>query len=700
MRRVIVVLVAIASLGVAGAAVALATSSTPSAPTSGASAAHLSAASAAHLPGASATRACPRPIAKGKSNALCAPALTIAASPNPSTAGLPVTISGALLDARAGNAVIGVWQRLPRQDRFERLLFARSDATGAYEIALARGVAQTNRQWYVSAHGLRSRTIDEHVHALVSLAADTAVPAPGDTVTFTGHVTPSHAGQGVLLEALLVPSGSAAGSWRTIAQPRLSGASNFAVKHVFGAGGVRQLRVVLPADKRNLRSQSPVVSVDVSGLHKIKHIVVIMQENRSFDHYFGTYPGANGIPPGVCVPDPAHPPACVRPFHDPADLNYGGPHGQTSAVADINAGAMNGFAGQAELGKTCTTNPNDPSCSPCNGTSATRCVDVMGYHDAREIPNYWSYASNFVLQDKMFEPNASWSLPQHLYQVSEWSAFCTNPLDPLSCANALQSPNPPGAALSQTPLYAWTDMTYLLHRAGVSWGYYVFNGTEPDCEQDTSVTCTSVPQNAATPGIWNPLPHFTDVQQDGQLGNVQTLTNFYTAASAGTLPAVSWIDPNGTVSEHPTALVSTGQTYVTGLVNAIMKGPDWKSTAIFLSWDDWGGFYDHVQPPVVDANGFGLRVPGIVISPYAKRGYIDHQTLSHDAYNKFIEDVFLGGQRLNPATDGRPDPRLDVRESNPLLGDLSSDFNFSQTPRAPLVLSVHPAPGPASTPPS
>ena len=153
------------------------------------------------------------------------------------------------------------------------------------------------------------------------------------------------------------------------------------------------------------------------------------------------------------------------------------------------------------------------------------------------------------------------------------------------------------------------------------------------------------------------------------------------------------------VSEHPPALVSAGQTYVTGLINAIMQSPDWDSTAIFLSWDDWGGFYDHVVPPVVDRNGFGLRVPGIVISPYAKAGVIDHQTLSHDAYNKFIEDDFLGGARLDPRTDGRPDPRPDVREDNPILGNLAFDFDFTQTPRSPMVLPVHPAPGPASTPP-
>jgi phospholipase C len=104
---------------------------------------------------------------------------------------------------------------------------------------------------------------------------------------------------------------------------------------------------------------------------------------------------------------------------------------------------------------------------------------------------------------------------------------------------------------------------------------------------------------------------------------------------------------------------------VTKLVNAAMRGKDWKSTAIFLAWDDWGGFYDHVTPPSVDRLGYGLRVPGLVISPYARRGYIDHQTLSFDAYAKFIEDDFLGGQRLDPATDGRPDPRPDVRENEP-----------------------------------
>ncbi|MBC5805878.1 MAG: phospholipase [Candidatus Eremiobacter antarcticus] len=452
-------------------------------------------------------------------------------------------------------------------------------------------------------------------------------------------------------------------------------------------------------------------NVTASGaddIHKIKHVVIIMQENRSFDSYFGTYPGADGIPmrngvPTACIPDPNQGP-CVRPYHDANDLNRGGPHGETNARADIDSGKMDGFITQAlRGGKRCAGFSTDPRCA------GDRNADVMGYHDQREIANYWAYANNFVLQDKMFEPNASWSLPQHLFMVSEWSAKCSRAADPMSCVNEVQSPQRParagkpgkrhkvnaGQAQSGPPDYAWTDLTYLLHKQHVSWAYYVFAGFEPDTEDD-SMNGVQRRQRAKTPGIWNPLPYFDTVKSDGELQNIQDISKFYAAAKAGSLPAVSWICPNSKYSEHPPALVSDGQGYVTGLVNAIMQSPDWNSTAIFLAWDDWGGFYDHVVPPTVDQNGYGLRVPAIVISPYAKRGYIDHQTLSFDAYVKFIEDDFLGGARIDPKTDGRPDPRPDVRENNSILGDLRADFDFSQAPRKPLLLPVGAAGKPAT----
>ena len=507
------------------------------------------------------------------------------------------------------------------------------------------------------------------------------------------------------------------------------------------------------------------------GIHKIRHVVMIVQENRSFDSYFGTYPGADGIPASdghftVCLPDPATG-GCDRPFHDASLVNGGGPHGQDAVAADVDGGLMDGFVRESET-------VGGRGCGGFSGVcSSLAPSDVMGYHDAREIPNYWAYAENFVLDDHMFQSDASWSLPAHLYEVSEWSARCSRPGDPSSCVNDDElggyqtsdiigvgtrgrhaanrvrqllrtarrrlrrcrfvrpaAPPPAGGApigtstrysravaqcrrrvndelakrratlarqVSTTYNYAWTDITYLLHKDGVSWGYFITPGGEPDCEGGNA-NCSSSPFSVGTPDIWNPLPSFTDVHQDGQLGNIQDVSHFLRDARTGNLPEVSWVVPDQQHSDHPPANISGGQAYVTNLINTIMEGPDWDSTAIFLVWDDWGGFYDHVLPPVADENGYGFRVPSLVISPYARSGFIDHQTLSFDAINKFIEDDFLGGQRLDPATDGRPDPRPDVREDNPQLGDFTADFDFDQPPLPPLILPLHPPPGPASKP--
>jgi phospholipase C len=434
---------------------------------------------------------------------------------------------------------------------------------------------------------------------------------------------------------------------------------------------------------------APASAARLTGIHKIRHVVVIMQENRSFDSYFGTYPGADGIPKNVCVPDPVRR-TCQRPYHDTHDRNSGGPHDHRDAMLDIAGGKMNGFITRAEAGRHvyCNKHINAPECS-----LSPKNPDVMGYHDAREIPNYWSYAKHFVLQDHMFEPTSSWSLPAHLFLVSGWSARCTRVGDPRSCVDAVQAPgSPPDSPENPTqkaPDYAWTDLTYLLHKDRVSWRYYVFKGTQPDCDDD-QMFCKALPQSSTTPGIWNPLPWFDTVKQDRQRENVASFNEFLHDARSGHLPEISWLAPTDSVSEHPPASIKRGQAYVTGVINTIMRSKDWDSTAIFLSWDDWGGFYDHVQPPVVDQNGYGLRVPGLVISPYARRGYIDHQTLSHDAYLKFIEDDFLHGARLDPKTDGRPDPRPTVRENVKILGDLRNDFDFSQHPRKPLILPLHP----------
>jgi phospholipase C len=432
------------------------------------------------------------------------------------------------------------------------------------------------------------------------------------------------------------------------------------------------------------------------GIRKIEHVIVIMQENRSFDSYFGTYPGADGIPmrngvPAVCLPDPRAPGGCERPYHDPNLTNAGGPHNAAAAKADIAGGAMNGSVRQDVRASSqgCTA-VHDPRCR----AGASGSVDIMGYHDAREIPNYWSYAENFVLQDHMFEPNLGWSLPAHLFAVSAWSASCTDPRDPMSCKSNLKDLDKgKDRRFPTTPPYAWTDLTYLMYTHDVSWRYYLAQGYQPDCD-DGAKSCPPARQEIGVPEIWNPLPDFRDVHQDDQLGNIQDASNFFTDAKNGTLPAVSWVVPNQQVSEHPPASIADGQAWTTSLIDAVMQGPDWSSSAIFLTWDDWGGFYDHVVPPKVDQNGYGLRVPGLVISPYARTDYVDHQTLSFDAYLKFIEDDFLGGARLDPTTDGRPDSRPTVRENVPVLGNLVNDFDFDQPLRPPLVLPIRPEAAP------
>ncbi len=428
------------------------------------------------------------------------------------------------------------------------------------------------------------------------------------------------------------------------------------------------------------------------GLETLEHLIFIVQENRSFDHYFGTFPGARGIPRRPngrfkpCLPDPVLQ-RCSRPYHDRTLRNEGGPHTHGASHTSINGGRMNGFI------RAAVKVPRD-SCA--KDRFAKRCKkhvgpalqpSLMGFHTRREIPNYWRYAKRFVLQDRMFAPVDSWTLPAHLFLVSAWSAFCPEPTDPMSCRSNLDLSDVAQKQRkgAQKPLYGWTDITYLLHREGVSWAYYV--------DEDT---CVKGPcpdgDRKGTKAIQNPLPGFVTVRENRQLKNIRPHAEYLEAARTGTLPSVSWLAPGPRYSEHPTGkgTIRRGMAYVTRMVNAAMRGPDWLETAIFITWDDWGGFYDHMKPPVVDVNGFGIRVPGIMISPWAKAGTIDHQVHSFDSYLKLIEDRFLSGQRLDPKTDGRPDRRPMVREALPILGDLVKEFDFSQPPLPPLILDPTP----------
>ena len=275
-------------------------------------------------------------------------------------------------------------------------------------------------------------------------------------------------------------------------------------------------------------------------------------------------------------------------------------------------------------------------------------------------------------------------------------------MEALSCVTSPDLPRP-----NRQTRYPWVNLFQLLDVHGVSWKYYLGKGNEPDCEHD-EMTCAPKVQRSDLPSAWNVAPSFGYVQDKGKSylhAHVPEVAQFLADVRTGQLPSVAWIVPADAYSEHPPNPITTGMEYVTSLVNAVMESPYWTSTAIFISWDDWGGFYDHEMPPYVDSNqtatpvqGYGLRVPGLMISPWARQGMIDHAIYSLDAYAALIETLFLGGARLVPYELGNPDRRPTIRDALRTarlfdgtiaqIGNLLDEFDFTQTQSPPLILST------------
>ena len=218
-------------------------------------------------------------------------------------------------------------------------------------------------------------------------------------------------------------------------------------------------------------------------------------------------------------------------------------------------------------------------------------------------------------------------------------------------------------------------------------GYYVVNGTEPDCADDEA-TCAPVPQNAKTPGIWNPLPYFDTVKQTGSSTTSRRRTST-PPRRPGTRPrSRGWSPRAGQRASAGARQRRAGvrdEPHQRGHARAGLERPRSSSPGT-----TGAASTTTCPPPKVDPNGYGLRVPALVISPYAKQGYIDHQTLSFDAYLKFIEDDFLGGQRLDPATDGRPDPRPTCARTPRSSATCATTSTSRRHPRSRLILDPHP----------
>ena len=431
----------------------------------------------------------------------------------------------------------------------------------------------------------------------------------------------------------------------------------------------------------------------------IKNIIFIIQENHSFDNYFGTYPGANGIPPGTALAYYPGGPKTVTPFLATNNPLHDLGHSWTSAHVAYDDGAMDGFiwaayrSGSQYYGKgipvpkpdpflvkivkgtvTATTistplktieldddqpSPNgftddeDPNMTvvrrpskalpKASPTPPSYAVDAAGYVDSTVIPNYWQYAENYTLCDAFFSSLEGPSAPNHLYQIAAQCGGLVN--------NAGMQP----VDTPKSGIYTFQSIIELLGAANVSWKYY--SG-----------------YTAATESLWNPLPGFSAYAANEGYSVAPHLANssvFFTDITNNALPSVCWITPSVTNSEHPPQDIPTGMHYVTGLINAIMASPYWNECAIVLTWDDYGGFYDHVAPMSVDTYGFGFRVPTIVISPYSQRGVIVHTTYDFTSLLKLVETAF--GLASLTRRDASANNMLDC-------------FNFSQTPLPPLIL--------------
>jgi phospholipase C len=429
----------------------------------------------------------------------------------------------------------------------------------------------------------------------------------------------------------------------------------------------------------------------------IEHFVFIIQENHSFDSYFGTYPGANGIPAGTALADfPGgpryHTPQLETRTHIAHDL----PHGWLCYRVAWDNGAMDGFLwaeypqGYNYYGKGIpvpTSNPQlvkivkrksksaaavrrEPTDSEylsphgftddedddapwvgeandklgaaeatASGTPNPKnrpawVLETLRYMDGTIIPNYWNYAQHYTLCDAFFSSVSGASVPNHLYPIAGQSGAIVK--DSL-------------IGRINYAYYMFPSVIELLGNAGVTWKYY--SGNNPTIE-----------------GIWNPLPGFrqyanlSSAELDAHLGDTAA---FLKDIKDGSLPQVCWITPSVAESEHPPNDVQVGMWYVTGLINAIMESSYWNSCAIIVYWDESGGFYDHVPPPQVDEFGFGFRVPALVISPWSKGGTVIHTQYDQTSPLKLLETKY-GLQSLT-TRDGSSNSMLDC-------------FDFSQTP--------------------
>ena len=386
---------------------------------------------------------------------------------------------------------------------------------------------------------------------------------------------------------------------------------------------------------------APVDASRIPTRWPIKHVVFVVKENRTFDEMFGRFPGADGATTGM-VGDRRVP---LTPGTDgamPFDLL----HDEERALADWNHGRMDGFGYDAY---------------------ARHWAYTQLWPD--QIPNYWRWGQEFVLADRFFSSENGPSFPNHLYAIGAQSAGAgDNPkrdrANPFAMASGLPKSwgcdapmwvhvrvtRPDGSTAWVPPCFDFETAGDLLTGAGVPWASYAATSSQLGY-------------------IWSGFDAIRHVRETPAWGeHVFPVDNLVGDIRRGDLPPMTWVTPRFELSEHPDFSMCHGENWTTQVVDAIMRSPMWRDTAIFITWDDWGGFSDHVPPPQIDGFGLGMRVPLLVISPYARTGYVDHTTNEFSSVLRFVERNW--GM-----------PALTSRDS--AADDLAEAFDFAQSPRPP-----------------
>jgi phospholipase C len=352
----------------------------------------------------------------------------------------------------------------------------------------------------------------------------------------------------------------------------------------------------------------------------IKHVVIIVQENRTVDNLFNGFPGADTVTSGLdSHGNVVH--LTRRKLWQVVDPD----HSHRSFVLAYDGGRMNGF-------DLVPNQDNIPLYS-------------YSYTDPAQVQPYWNIAKSYAFGDRMFQSNSGPSFPAHLYLIASQSPDAAeNPNAPIWGCDS-----PAGTtvvALNQNgqeytygfPCFDFPTLADEMDATGVSWRYY-----------------TPLPT-----GIWSAFDAIAHIRHGPDwTRNIATNSGYTPVAdfAAGNVPSVTWVVPDGFNSDHPNGAGDHGPDWVASLVNAIGQGPEWNSTAIFIVWDDWGGWYDHVAPSQLDVMGLGMRVPLIVVSPYARRGYVSHVNHEFGSIMRFTEETF--GLPTMSAADRRADDLLD-----------------------------------------